>query len=238
MYNKNEVKVVIDVWGPFACFTHPACKVERDSYPIITPSAARGILCSIYMKPIEFYYEIEKIEIMNDIKYINVLKNESKEKINYNNPKPIHMKVDTSDEKNKNKGRTQRNTCYLKNVYYRIHAKLVKRSDYHGTIEALYKQFERRVRKGQCFQQPYLGLKECVCYFSEPNLEKVPNEDINLEINPMLYDVFDITKNEKFDSRKKKQNVINISFFDANVVNGVCEVPPFHSDKIRRVKNV
>ena len=230
MFNKNETHVVIDVWGPIACFTNPACKVERMTYPMITPSAARGVLCSIYMKPIEFYYEIEKIEIMNDIKYINIMKNELKEKISYRNPNPIY----TSSE-SREKGRTQRNTYYLKDVYYRIYAKIVKRDDFDGNIESIYNQFERRVKKGQCVRQPYLGLRECICHFSIPDFSKMPNNDINMKIEPILYDVFNITNNKKLDTSKKDQDVVDISFFDAEINHGVCIVPPFSSNKIRRV---
>lgn len=232
MKNKNETHVVVDVWGSIACFTQPACKVERMTYPMMTPSAARGVLCSIYMKPIEFYYEIERIDVINDIKYINVMKNELKEKINYKNPGPIYT---TSESREK--GRTQRNTYYLKDVYYRIYAKIVKRDDWDGSIEAVYNQFQRRVKKGQCFRQPFLGLRECVCHFSEPDWSKIPNNKINMEIAPMLYDVFDIRNNKKFDSSNKKENVINIMFFDAKVNNGSCLIPPFSSNEIRRVNN-
>ena len=232
MSKKKEQEIVIDVWGKIACFTHPACKVERMTYPIMTPSAARGILCSIYMKPVEFYYQIERIDVINDINYINVMKNELKEKVNYNKPEVIYT---TSESREK--GRTQRNTYYLKDVYYRIYAKMIKQDDCNIPIEAMYEQFKRRVEKGQCFRQPYLGTKECVCHFSMPNWEKRPNEKVNINIKPMLYDVFNIKKNEIFDGRKKNQNVIKISFFDARVVGGVCIVPEFTSSEVRRVVN-
>ena len=147
------------------------------------------------------------------------------------------MKPDPDNPSNRERGRTPRNTCYLKNVYYRIHAKIIKRDDWDGKIESLYVQFKRRVEKGQCFRQPYLGLRECVCHFSMPNENKVPTPNINLIVAPLLYDVFDITNNVKLNEKNAK-DVIKISFFDAKVINGVCKVPPFNSNKIRRVKNV
>lgn len=231
MDSSNIRHIVIDVWGELACFTRPECKVERVSYPCITPSAARNLLCSIYMKPIEFYYEIEKIEIINDIKYINVMKNELKEKISYD-MSPIYTKHPARE-----KGRTQRNTYYLKNVYYRIYAKIVKRNDWHGSIVSVYEQFNRRVKKGQCFRQPYLGLRECVCHFSEPDYTKQPNPQINENIGNMLYDVFNITNNTKLETGKKGNNITNISFFDAHIINGVLNVPEYGSKDIRRVKD-
>lgn len=231
MDSSNIRHIVIDVWGELACFTRPECKVERVSYPCITPSAARNLLCSIYMKPIEFYYEIEKIEIINDIKYVNVMKNELKEKISYD-MSPIYTKHPARE-----KGRTQRNTYYLKNVYYRIYAKIVKRNDWHGSIVSVYEQFNRRVKKGQCFRQPYLGLRECVCHFSEPDYTKQPNPQINENIGNMLYDVFNITNNTKLETGKKGNNITNISFFDAKIINGVLNVPEYGSKDIRRVKD-
>lgn len=232
MDNANVRHIVVDVWGELACFTRPECKVERVSYDCITPSAARNILCSIYMKPIEFYYEIEKIEIVNDIKHINVFKNELKEKVN-DKLNPICTR-DPSREK----GRTQRNTFYLKSVYYRIYAKIIKRNDWNGDINSIHQQFLRRVRKGQCFQQPYLGTSECICHFSEPDFSKQANKNINLEIGNMLYDVFDINKNIPLVTGKKSNNITNISFFDATIKEGVLLVPAFGSSEIRRVKDV
>lgn len=231
MSNPNVRHIVIDVWGDLACFTRPETKVERYSYPCMTPSAARNILCSIYMKPIEFYYEIEKIEIMNEIKYINIMKNELKGKISYLNPQPLYTRA--ADDK----GRTQRNTYYLKNVYYRIFAKIVKRNDWYGNIDSVFAQFNRRVGKGQCFRQPYLGLRECVCHFSEPDYSKHPNETINEDIGNMLYDVFNINSNVRLVTGKQEVDSTNISFFEANIKNGILEVPPFNSAEIRRVKN-
>ncbi len=232
MNNPNMRQVVIDVWGDFGCFTRPESKVERLSYPCMTPSAARNILCSIYLKPPEFYYEIERIEVINDIKYMNVMKNELKEKVNAQLD-PIYARHPSRE-----KGRTQRNTYYLKNCYYRIYAKMVKRNDWHGNINAIYEQFYRRVRKGQCFRQPYLGLRECVCHFSEPDYSKQPNPNVNVAIGTMLYDVFNINSNEKLITGKNGNNVTNISFFNANIVNGVLSVPAFHSKDIWRAKDV
>lgn len=73
-------EIVLEVWGDFACFSNPAAKVERMTYPVPTPSAARGILSSIYCKPAEFYYQITRIEVLNPIRYISFKRNEIKSK--------------------------------------------------------------------------------------------------------------------------------------------------------------
>lgn len=68
--------ISLEVWGDFACFSRPECKVERLSYPIITPSAARGILSAIYSKPVVFYRQVKRIEVLKPIKYISFKRNE------------------------------------------------------------------------------------------------------------------------------------------------------------------
>lgn len=246
-------QVVVDVFGDYALFTRPEHNVERTSYEVITPSAARGILCSIYMKPSEFFYEITKIEIMKPIKYTNIKRNEVKEKIN-KKLEPIYVDKTTENGKRDDMhGRTQRNSYMLKNVYYRIYANIVRRVDCPAdkTMGAIYQQFVRRVKKGKCFHQPYLGTKECICYFKVPDFNLKPLETLTLKVGNMLYDVFDITNNIPLDTSKQRikkaasnesysdpDNILNVSFFDAEVVNGVLIVPPFFSRKIRRVRDV
>lgn len=221
--------VVFDVWGSLACFSRPEMPVEKVTYPVITPSAARNIACSIYLKPDEFYYEIKKIEIINPIKYVNILKNETKSKVSYKK----EMSFDIG------KNRTQRNTLYLKDVYYRIYARIIKRKDCTDrNIKAIEEQFNRRLRKGQCFYQPYLGTSECICQFAPPDYSKTPDIDLNMNLGVMLYDVFDITNNEPLITGKKEHDVTNISYFNAKIKNGVMLVPNFLSEKIWRVKDV
>ena len=70
----NEIK--IEVWGDFACFSRPESKVERLTYPVITPSAARGILSAVYSKPVEFYWQIRQIEVLKPIRYATFKRNE------------------------------------------------------------------------------------------------------------------------------------------------------------------
>ena len=71
-------EISLEVWGDFACFSRPECKVERLSYPVITPSAARGILSAIYSKPVEFYWQVKRIEVLSPIKYMSFKRNEVK----------------------------------------------------------------------------------------------------------------------------------------------------------------
>ena len=240
MRNPNERKISVDVFGDFALFTRPDNKVERVSYPVMTPSAARGILNAIYSKPLEFYYEIDSIEVMNPIKWISIKKNEVKGKIQSKTLDPLY--VDTTGPEGKSKGRTQRNNMMLRNVYYRINARIIKHPDYTLTashnMDGILAQFNKRVRRGQCFYQPCFGTRECMAYFAPPDESRKALEDINLDIGTMLYDVFDIRSNTPLVTGGKHDNsddVVHVSFFDAKVESGVLKVPPYDSEFVRRV---
>lgn len=239
-YRADRSEVSVDVWGKIAMFTPPESKIERVSYSTPTPSACRGILCSIYLKPLEFYYEIKRIEVMKPIRTIEIKTNESKTKVESENPRPIYLTMGSME--NFSLGRTgqgtQRGNVYLRDVYYRITADIVRRPDAPArvTIEGLYDQFINRVKKGKCFRQPFLGTHECMAYFKIPDSCMIPIRE-NRDLGYMLYDVFDITSNEKLDTSGKGNNkkVISPSFYHAVMRNGTIEVPRWGSSDIRRL---
>lgn len=209
----NEIKV--EVWGDFGCFSRPESKVERLTYPVITPSAARGILSAIYSKPPEFYWQIKKIEVLSPIRYVSIKRNEVINSKIGRGMKP--MLVEDS--------RTQRQTVALKDVRYRITAEIIPRKDFKGTVEQLHEQALRRIRGGKCYYQPSLGMREFVCYFSEPtDTEPVP---IDLDIGFMLYDVFDL---HKYKVTEKAEPYVTV--FKARLEQGVLNVPDFDSDEV------
>lgn len=205
----NEIK--LEVWGEFACFSRPESKVERLTYPVITPSAARGILSAIYSKPAEFYWQIKRIEVLRPIRYMSFKKNEV---INRVNRKFSPISIEDN--------RTQRQNVVLKDVRYRITAMIVKRETFHGSSEQLYAQAERRIEQGKCFFQPSLGLREFVCYFGEVT-DISPIGD-TLDLGIMLYDVFDL---HKFEVTAKTEPFVTL--FHAEMKNGVVEIPDFDS---------
>ena len=137
-------EVVIEVWGDFACFTMPQAKVERLTYPFPPPSAARGILSAIYMKPKEFLWRIDRIEVLEPIRYISFKRNEIKCTVS-------STPVSAEEE------RTQRQTTALQNVRYRIAASIIPRPAFVGRETQLYEQALRRIRGGKCYFQPSLG---------------------------------------------------------------------------------
>ena len=228
----------LEVWGPMACFTRPELKVERVSYDVITPSAARAIFEAIFWKP-AIRWQITKIEVLNEIKWTSVRRNEVGAVASKN---PIYI-----EDK-----RQQKNTLLLQDVRYRIWAKLEfipkwKRKDTKNPLidadeaEMLRKDenpgkynamFERRARKGQCFNQPYLGTRECVALFRLVDYEKEEllapiTEDRDLGI--MLYDMD--FKNIKSHCDWKTADA---TFYRAKMENGVINVPPRDSEEVLR----
>ena len=205
-------KIKMEVWGDFACFTRPESKVERLTYPVMTPSAARGILSAVYSKPAEFYWQIKQIEVLRPIRYISFKRNEIKSKIS---DKPMLVEDD----------RTQRQSVLLQDVRYRITAEIIKRPDFSGKEQQLCHQAKRRIQEGKCFFQPSLGLREFVCYFDEPsNIQPIQE---SADFGLMLYDVFDL---HKFAVTKKAEPYI--SLFHAEMKNGVITVPEYDSDSV------
>ena len=218
----------LEVWGPIACFTRPELKVERVSYDVITPSAARAIFEAIFWKP-AIHWQVTKIEVLNTIKWTSVRRNEVGAVASKN---PIFI-----EDK-----RQQKNTLLLKDVRYRIWAKLefipkrkrAVQSDLFDNEEhndenpAKYNaMFERRASKGQCFNQPYLGTRESSASFRLVN----PETDVldnpiaeSRDLGIMLYDM-------DFESNLKNPPAM---FYRAKMENGVIIVPPKDSEEILR----
>lgn len=146
--------------GPRACFTRPEMKAERVSYDCITPSAARGLIESVYWKP-AIRWHIDRIEVLNEIRFDTFRRNELGGKLSYRNAKKAMEK----DEKLfviASQDRQQRATMYLKNVAYIIeaHFELTDEAGDGDTVEKHYNIALRRLRKGQCFSQPVFGCRE------------------------------------------------------------------------------
>ena len=223
----------LEVWGSMACFTRPELKVERVSYDVITPSAARAIFEAIFWKP-AIHWQVTKIEVLNPIKWTSVRRNEVGAVASKN---PIFI-----EEK-----RQQKNTLLLEDVRYRISAKLEfipqwKRKESKNPIidseeaELLRKDenpgkynamFERRAKKGQCFNQPYLGTREFSASFrlvdsETESLDEPIHETRDLGI--MFYDM-------DFESDIKNPPAL---FYRARMENGAIIVPPKDSEEVLR----
>lgn len=209
---------MIDLWGPMACFTPPMAKVERYSYPVPTPSAIRGALASIYSKPEEFYWMVKKIEVMRPIQYMLCKRNELKSTI----AKP-EQPIDCEDAD----VRTQRTTMFLKDVRYRVTARLVPRQGGADVEASLRNQAKRRIESGQCFLQPYLGLRECTCYFELASEPATPIQE-TMELGMMVFDTH-------VPGDKQERSESNVSLYQCSMVNGVIEVPDYESDAVLKI---
>lgn len=209
--------VEIEVWGDLACFSRPEGKVERLTYPVPTPSAMRGIFNAIYSKPNEFYWQVERIEVLNELKYITFKRNEVKSAVG-------RSSLLVEDE------RTQRQTVALKDVRYRVAASIVKRESFTGTEDQLYRQALRRIRIGKCFFQPSLGCREFVAYFEESN-GVLPPIALSLDLGYMVYDVFDL---HRYEVTKKAKPAV--SLFHARLEQGVLRIPAYDSDEVLKPK--
>lgn len=230
--SRGNVRISVDVWGDFACFTQSDSKVERVTYKIPTPSACRGILEAIYAKPIEFMYQITGIDVLKPIKTINIKKNEVTRKASPGkNGKPIGSIVVEDN-------RTQRNTVYLKDVYYRIYADMLIRpgADARINIEKLAKEFNNRVAKGKCFYQPYLGNRECMCFFAIVDEKKKPIPE-SRDMGIMLYDVFDPNSIEPLDTNKGTGSIY-VTYYHPYMINGHINVPAYNSPEVYGAKEV
>ncbi|MCB2218670.1 type I-C CRISPR-associated protein Cas5c [Desulfofustis glycolicus] len=155
------------VWGDYACFSRPEMKVERVSYDVITPSAARGILEAIHWKP-AIRWEVDKIQVLNPIRFDNVRRNEVKSKIPKPNPvtvmrekKQLFYLVDDGDN------RQQRAATILRNVNYIIeaHFELTHKAGPKDNEGKHLDIFNRRARNGQFFHQPCFGCREFPAFF-------------------------------------------------------------------------
>lgn len=231
----TDKEYCLEVCGDMACFTRPELKVERVSYDVITPSAARAIFEAIFWKP-AIHWQITKIEVLNPIKWTSIRRNEVGRLASINSC-PIFC----DDSKN----RQQKNSLLLKDVRYRIWAKMEFRSVAKRKAEGdlfahepgkdenpmkYYQMFERRASKGQCFNQPYLGTREFSASFRLVDLE---NETLEVTLSPeqggdrdlgiMLYDM-------DFSNPKN----IQAMFYRAEMKHGVIIVPPLNSEEILR----
>lgn len=217
----------LEVWGDWACFTRPELKVERVSYDVITPSAARAIFEAILFKRYAMRWQITRIEVMNPIKWTTIRRNE------------VGAVAGKSSIFIEDK-RQQKNSLLLQDVHYRIYAKLVfipvkdrpkeafvkhKPGDDENPMK-YYQMFERRAAQGQCFTQPYLGCREFAANWRliEDSETLVPPLSEDRDLGIMLYDM-------DFDKDLKKPDAM---FYRAKMEQGVIVVPDKDSEEVMR----
>lgn len=201
----------VKVWGEFACFTRPEMKVERVSYPVMTPSAARGVLESIFWKP-EMRWRIEEIWVLNPIRYFSIVRNEVSSR---QSERAAASWREHGGGYDAAADRTQRHTLALRDVAYVIRAQVELRSGVQSDVAKYRDQFRRRVRDGRCFATPYLGCREFSAAFGEPTAADRPL-DLTADLGPMLLDI---------DYAPDGSGRGTPRFFQARLEGGVLRVP-------------
>ena len=198
--------------GPLACFTRPELKVERVSYPVMTPSAARGLLEAVLWKP-AIRWQIRRIRVLNPISFTSFRRNE----VNSRAIAPAASTIQGggsiptffADE-----DRAQRNTVALRDVDYVVSARLLMtpQAGPGDNVTKFVEMFSRRVEKGQHFHQPYLGCREFVADI-EPAVGDEAAVPLSMDLGLMLWDI-------EF-SRERNRPL----FFRARLEDGVLKVP-------------
>lgn len=214
---KEEKLFCLEVWGDYACFTRPEMKVERVSYDVITPSAARAIFESVLWKP-AIKWHIREIEVLRPIKNISIRRNEVGSTAGTGKKKEIIIEDN----------RLQRAGLLLRDVRYRLHAWMEYVSDGGKENPGKYlAMFERRAKKGQCFNQPYLGCREFSASFE-------------YVLDPSVYGEFKPVRETRdlgfmlFDLDFSNPEDIRPAFYRAHLDDGIIHVPDWESDEVLR----
>lgn len=203
---KRSRSFQVRVQGPIACFTRPEMKVERMSYEVMTPSAARGVLEAVLWKP-AIRWQVEEIAVGAPIAWLSFRRNE------------VNSRA-SDREYFADEDRAQRNTVALRDVDYLVtaHFVMTERAGPEETVTKFEEMFHRRLQKGQHFHQPYLGCREFAANVS-PVAEGFRRVDSGVDrpLGLMFYD---------FDFRSKQPRPL---FFSARLSGGVLKVPEFQA---------
>lgn len=210
------------VWGERACFTRPEMKVERVSYDVMTPSAARGILEAVHWKP-AIRWTVDRIHVLRPVRFESLRRNEVGTKLssasvakamNIGSTRGLAALVDED--------RQQRAATILRDVAYVIeaHFDLTEKAGPEDSVGKHLDIFNRRARKGQCFQMPCMGTREFPAHFKLLESEDQIAVDESLkgerDLGWMLHDI-------------DFANGMVPRFFRASMVNGVVNVPPWQA---------
>ena len=230
--------IKIRVWGDYACFTRPEMKTERVSYDVITPSAARGILESLYWKP-EIKWVIDEITVMNPISFGNIKINE----VTFKTQKPSESDMQTgngekfikytkeTDKDGKPINIAQRGMMYLKNPDYVIeaHFEQGKAGNEPFDCKKHFNMALRRLREGQCFKRPYLGLRDFSANVKIVEADEKFESPLKGEVDLgyMLYDL-------KFKYKNGKPlNDADPIFYRPKMIDGVIAVAKYYKNEVK-----
>ncbi len=241
--------IQLHVWGELACFTRPEMKVERVSYDVITPSAARGILEAIYWKP-QIRWVITRLHVLRPIRFTSLRRNEVASKVTIKGKSGVNNAITTGRGAlglTVEDDRQQRAATLLRDVGYVIDARF---DIVHGENNPgkHLDQFNRRARAGQCFHHPYLGCREFPADFAlvepdrpdghpmpEPDADAPRDADLGFMLHDIVYRPADAGKKAPFDTidgHTGQKLLAEPRFFRAQLRDGVIDVPPLHSEAV------
>lgn len=205
---------IVKIWGDYACFTRPEMKAERVSYDVITPSAARGILEAIYWKP-SIRWVIDKIHVLNEIRFDNIRRNEVSKKIAQRNIISAIRGNTSALCQYASEDRQQRASLVLRDVSYIIeaHFEITDQASSDETPAKHYNIALRRLQKGQCYHRPYLGCREFPANFKLVE-DSLPPSHFNGE-HDLGWMLLDIDYKDNMTPR----------FFRAVMRSGIIDVP-------------
>lgn len=217
------MSVLVEVWGDYACFSRPEMKVERVSYDVMTPSAARGLIEAIYWHP-GMKWVIDRIYVCSPIRFTNIRRNEVKDTISIRNAKAVmerggELYLATPESIQ------QRAAMVLRDVHYVIeaHFEMTTRANTTDNPGKFQEIMRRRLEKGQFYHQPCFGVREFPANFRP--CQQIPACPPELQgekdLGWMLLDM---------DYRDKEN--ITPKFFRATLRNGVLEVPPMYAQEV------
>lgn len=208
----------VETAGDLACFTRPEFASERVSYPIITPTAAIGLLSAVFWKP-QFRWVVQRIEVLKPVKWITFRRNESGSAITRDHLAKGYLDVDDTVQ--------QRMTTMLRDVHYRIHANIWVHPEAEEQDPAKWRdQFVRRVKRGQSFRPPFLGMRELHAdVFEAGDVKPIRwDKDLGIMLHSIAYD--------------EKTGAETYDWFEAQVRDGAMGIPrrglmAEHSDETR-----
>lgn len=225
--------IKLEVWGDYAAFNRPEMKVERVSYDVMTPSAARGFLEAIYWKP-EMKWVIDEIRVFRPVRFVQVRRNELDSKV------PVRGATGASKAMRSESGalnmdiqaaRQQRAALILRDVRYGIaaHVEVLQPGDLASPEAKHLEMFKRRAAKGQYFHHPYLGVREFPGHFELVEEFGAPPEELagERDLGWMLHDIDYVEDPDGpiVESNRGRRLAAEPRFFRAILRDGVLEVP-------------
>ena len=208
---ENYPALAVKVWGEYACFTRPEMKVERVSYPVLPPSAARGILEAICWKP-EFAWHVQEIWVLHEVRYCSLVRNEVNSRASERAALGWQRHGGGYDA---SADRTRRHPLGLRDVAYIIRAQIEVKPGGAAHPAKFRDQFRRRVQAGRCFAMPYLGCREFSAFFAPPEGTERPLARTE-DLGPMLLDL---------DYAPDRSGRGTPRFFAARLEHGILHVP-------------